>query len=124
MMTTTARDAAMTERLRSLLAQILSLTTTGEVHWERQLGSAHRYARWNNNLLILGPNVPPEDEETPRYLFITPFDSPDCVEVNSNDKELGDTIRALVGAVDAATNDEPPTDTFAITDELLSRLTT
>jgi hypothetical protein len=73
--------------------------------------------------LILGPDVPPDDNRTPRYLLITPFDSPDCIEVNTNDRELGDTVRALVGAVDSAVAGEPQTDPFAVTDELLSRLT-
>lgn len=118
-----ARDSAMTARLRTLFTHILSLTATGELHWERRSGSAHRYSSWNNNLLILGPDVPPDDERTPRYLLITPFDSPDCIEVNSTDRELGDIVRALVGAVDAATAGKPPTDPFAVTDELLSRLT-
>lgn len=118
-----ARDSATTARLRALFAHILSQTTTGELHWERRHGSAHRYSSWNNNLLILGPDVPPDDERTPRYLLITPFDSPACIEVSSNDDELGDTVRALVKAVDAAIADQPPTDPFAITDELLSRLT-
>jgi hypothetical protein len=118
-----ARDPATTERLRALFAQILSLTTTHQLRWERQYGSAHRYSRWNNNLLILGPDAAPDDEQTPRYLLITPFDSPDCIEVNSNDSELGDIVRALVRAVDERVAGEPPTDPFAITDELLSRLT-
>jgi hypothetical protein len=118
-----ARDSATTARLRSLFAHILFLTTTGELRWERRYGSAHRYSSWNNNLLILGPDTAPDDERTPRYLLITPFDSPDCIEVNSNDPELGDTVRALVSAVDAAVADESPTDPFAITDEMLSRLT-
>lgn len=116
-------DSSTTERLRVLLAQITLLTTTGELHWERQLNSAHRYARWNNNLLILGPNVAPDDLKTPRYLFITPFDSPDCIEVNSENAELGAAVLALTHAVEAATASEPPTDPFAVSDELISRLT-
>jgi hypothetical protein len=118
-----AHDSARTERLRALLAQITSLTAAGELRWERQLGSAHRYSRWNNNLLILGPATPLDDQPIPRYLFITPFDSPDCIEVNSDDAELGHAVLALVSAVEAATDGEPPTDPFAVTDELLSRLT-
>lgn len=110
------------ERLRALLAQITALTTTNDIHWERQLNSAHRYARWNNNLLILGPNVPLDQSEVARYLFITPFDSPDCIEVNSSDAELGAAVLALVHAVEAQTHDEPPVDPFAVTDELLQRL--
>lgn len=117
-----ANDSA-TERLRSLLAQITYLTTRGELQWDRQLQSAHRYARWKNNLLILGPDVPPEDSKTPRYLFITPFDSPDCIEINSDHKELGPAVLTLVRAVEASTANKPPTDPFAVSDELLSRLT-
>src|SRR4051812_49079765 len=118
-----APDSARTERLRALLAQITSLTTAGELQWERQSGSAHRYARWNNNLLILGPAAPLDDHTVPRYLFITPFDSPDCIEENSEDAEWGPGVLALVGAVGAATAGESPRDPFAVTDELLSRLT-
>jgi len=112
-----------TERLRSLVAQITYLTTKGEIHWERQLDSAHRYARWNNNLLILGPDVPPADQTTPRYLFITPFDSPDCIEISSDRKDLGAAVLALVRAVESATAQNPPTDPFSITPELIDRLT-
>lgn len=116
-----ANDSA-TERLRSLLAQITYLTTRGELQWDRQLQSAHRYARWKNNLLILGPDVPPEDSKTPRYLFITPFDSPDCIEINSDHKELGSAVLTLVRAVEASTANKPPTDPFAVSDDLLTRL--
>jgi len=116
-----ANDSA-TDRLRSLLAQITYLTTRGELQWDRQLQSAHRYARWKNNLLILGPDVPPEDSKTPRYLFITPFDSPDCIEINSDHQELGSAVLTLVRAVEASTANKPPTDPFAVSDDLLSRL--
>lgn len=112
-----------TERLRSLLAQITYLTTQGELQWDRQLQSAHRYSRWKNNLLILGPDLPPEDSKTPRYLFITPFDSPDCIEINSDHKELGPAVLTLVRAVEVSTANKPPTDPFAVSDELLGRLT-
>lgn len=115
-------DDSATERLRRLIAQITYLTTQGELQWDRQLQSAHRYARWKNNLLILGPDVPPEDSKTPRYLFITPFDSPDCIEINSDHKELGPAVLTLVRAVEASTANKPPTDPFAVSDELLSRL--
>ena len=83
------RDAATTDRLRNLISRIESLTEKGELHWERQVGSAHRFARWNNNLLILGPAAPLSEMSVPRYLMITPFDSPDCIEINSDDAELG-----------------------------------
>jgi hypothetical protein len=115
-------DPATTERLRALLAQLAVLTITKALHWERQVNSAHRYARWNNNLLILGPNTPLKDSDVPRYLFITPFDSPDCIEVNTNDKELGAAVMALVKAVEAQTRTEAPQDPFAVTEELLDRL--
>jgi hypothetical protein len=110
------------ERLHSLVEQITKLTTQGDIHWERQLHSAHRYARWKNNLLILGPDVAPDDQTTPRYLFITPFDSPDCIEINSEHAELGTAVLALVRAVESATANKPPTDPFAVSDELISRL--
>ncbi len=112
-----------TERLRSLLVQITYLTTQGQIQWERQLHSAHRYARWKNNLLILGPSVAPDDQSTPRYLFITPFDSPDCIEINSDQPDLGPAVLTLAGAVESATAGSPPTDPFGITDDLISRLT-
>lgn len=116
-------NPATTERLRTLLAQITALTTTDELHWERQVNSAHRYARWNNNLLILGPDISLDDDrKTPRYLVITPFDSPDYIEVNSKDEELGPAVMALVRAVEALTRGESPTDPFAINEELLDRL--
>jgi len=117
-----ARDSATTERLRNLVAKIQSLTNNGELHWERQVGSAHRYARLNNNLLILGPDAP-ISESVPRYLFITPFDSPDCIEINTNDSELGGAVRKLAEAVDVASANEPPTDPFSIAPEILERLT-
>jgi hypothetical protein len=117
-----ARDPAATNRLATLLAQLVSLTKSGELHWERQVGSAHRYARWKNNLLILGPADPSSDTTLPRYLFITPFDSPACVEVNSSDGDLGSSVMDLVATVEQMSRNEPPTDPFALTDEVLGRL--
>jgi len=117
-----ARDAAAVKKLKALLAQLKSMTMGGGLRWERQVSSAHRYARWNNNLLILGPSAPLSDQNIPRYLFITPFDSPDCIEINSSDEELGHDLMSLVRAVEDASADEMPTDPFAITDELLDRL--
>ena len=116
------RDAATTNRLRNLIAKLQSLTTSGGLRWEKQVGSAHRYARWNNNLLILGPSTPLSDTSVPRYLFVTPFDSPDCIEINSEDAELGSAVIELAQEVENAGKDEPPTDPFAITDQLLERL--
>ena len=116
------RDAKTTERLRSVIAKLESLTESGQLRWERQAGSAHRYARWNNNLVILGPAAPMSEKRIPRYLFITPFDSPDCIEANSNDAELGPAVIQLVQQVEAVSKDEPATDPFAVTDQLLERL--
>ncbi len=117
-----SRDEGTTARLAALVTQLVSLTNNGNLHWERQLGSAHRYARWKNNLLILGP-AEPLDTDVPRYLFITPFDSPTCVEINSSDEELGSTVTQLVHTVEESSKQEPPTDPFAITDDILSSLT-
>jgi hypothetical protein len=116
-----ARDQASIERLTTLLTRLIARTRNGEIHWERQVGSAHRYARWKNNLLILGPAAP-FDDPVPRYLFITPFDSPACVEINSNDDNLGDSLMQLVKEVEESSKHEPPTDPFAITDDILSQL--
>jgi hypothetical protein len=122
-MTKMKRDKATTERLQMLIARITSLTESGELHWERQQGSAHRYARWNNNLLILGP-ADIDDPSVPRYLFITPFDSPACVEANSNDPIFGLAILALFAAVDAATKNQPAVDPFSVNSAILDRLIT
>ena len=116
-------DAATTDRLRSLISRIESQTESGALHWERQVGSAHRYARWNNNLLILGPAAPASELGLPRYLFVTPFDSPDCIEINSTDAELGADVTKLVQAVETASDKEPPTDPFSLSGDLLERLT-
>lgn len=118
-----SRDPNLTERLRTLISQLQELSETRQLHWERQVGSAHRYARWKNNLLILGPTEALSESGVPRYLFITPFDSPTCVEVNSDDVELGAAVMKLVKTVEDLCKDEPATDPFAITDEILARLT-
>ncbi len=119
-----SRDPASTDKLRALISKLKSLTAAAELHWERQLGSAHRYARWNNNLLILGPSAPLSDRSTPRYLFMTPFDSPSCIEINTSDEELGEAVWELVAAVESSTVAEPPTDPFAVNEDFLSRLLT
>lgn len=116
------RNPATTERLRQLIVKLDAQTAGGELHWERQAGSAHRYARFNNNLLILGPASPIGERNVPRYLFITPFDSPDCIEVNSDDAELGSAVMSLVQQVEQASQHEPATDPFAITEQLLERI--
>jgi hypothetical protein len=117
------RDAVTNERLARLLAELTSVTRNGELHWDRQVGSAHRYARWKNHLLILGPSAPLSETKIPRYLFLTPFDSPSCVEINSEDPVLGAALLKLVEFVEAASEHEPPTDPFGLSDEDLSRLT-
>ncbi len=117
-----ARDEGTIARLAALVTQLVSLTNSGDLHWERQLGSAHRYARWKNNLFILGP-AELLDTDVPRYLFITPFDSPSCVEINSSDEDLGSAVMQLVNTVEESSKHEPPTDPFAITDDILSGLT-
>jgi hypothetical protein len=116
------RDAAMTERLRGVISKLESQTKSGAVHWEKQAGSAHRYTQVKNNLVILGPATPLADSEVPRYLFITPFDSPDHIEVNSNDAELGPAILSLAKEVEEVSQHEPAVDPFAVTDQLLERL--
>ena len=116
------RDSETTDRLRRLIDQISSLTENHELLWERQSGSAHRYARLNNNLLILGPATPLSGSKVPRYLFITPFDSPQCIEINSDDTDLGAAVLKLVQQVEALTQNQPATDPFAINDEFLNRL--
>src|SRR6185369_8020037 len=106
------RDPNTTERLRSVIMKLQELTLSGQLHWERQVGSAHRYARWNNNLVILGPAGPISDTKVPRYVFITPFDSPNCIEINSGDAELGSAVQDLVHHVEEASRTEPATDPF------------
>ena len=116
------RNSATTERLRNLISKIEATSKSGDLHWERQTGSAHRYARLNNNLLILGPAARLSESQIPRYLFITPFDSPDCIEVNSDDADLGAAVMELVKTVEDRSQNEPATDPFAVTDQLLERL--
>ena len=115
-------DTEKCERLAKLLTNLQELTRTGALHWERQAGSAHRYARWNNNLLILGPAGSGIDSDRPRYLFITPFNSPTCIEINSNDERLGSEVVNLSSLVEDASSHEPPTDPFALSGDILDRL--
>ena len=116
------RDAATTERLRGVISKLESQTKSGTLHWEKQAGSAHRYAQMNNHLIILGPATPLADSDVPRYLFITPFDSPNHLEVNSNDAELGPAVLSLAKEVEEASRNKPAVDPFAVTDQLLERL--
>ena len=115
-------DSGTADRLRQFIEHISSLTKKGELHWERQVGSAHRYARLDNHLLILGPATPITEKNTPRYLFITPFDSPECIEINSDDVNLGPAVMKLAEQVEAITQHQPATDPFAINTEILNRL--
>jgi len=116
------RDSVTTDRLRRLIDQINSSTENRELQWERQSGSAHRYARLNNHLLILGPATSLSESNVPRYLFITPFDSPQCIEINSDDIDLGGAVLKLVQEVEKITQNQPTTDPFAINVEFLNRL--
>ena len=115
-------DSEAADRLGRFIDHISSLTEKGELHWERQLGSAHRYARLHNHLLILGPATPITEKNIPRYLFITPFDSPQCIEINSDDVKLGPAVMKLAEEVEAITQHQPATDPFAINVEILNRL--
>jgi len=116
------RNAATTEKLQNLITRIQSLTENGDLHWERQVGSAHRYARLNNNLLILGPATALSAAGVPRYLFITPFDSPNHIEINSDDVDLGAAVMKLVRTVEERSGHEPATDPFGITEQMLERI--
>jgi len=116
------RDQGTSDRLSQLLQQLISLTQNGKLHWERQLGSAHRYARWKNNLLILGPAEAPSETKVPRYFFMTPFDSPSCIEINSSDDVLGSALLELIRVVEQMSKQEPPIDPFGISEEELSRI--
>jgi hypothetical protein len=117
-----SRDQGTSDRLSKLLQQLISLTEKGELHWERRLGSAHRYARWKNNLLILGPAESPSETKVPRYLFLTPFDSPSCIEISSSDEVLGRALLELVEVVERMSKKEPPTDPFGLSEEELTRI--
>ena len=113
-----SEDQVLAER-RGILAQLTSLTVNGTLRWERQARSAHRYARWNHNLLILGPTSPLDDHNVPRYLFITPFSSSTGIEITSEDTDLRASLLALVYAVEAATSDQTPRDPFALSEHAL-----
>jgi hypothetical protein len=110
-----AQERALTEK-RELLAQLTFLTANGSLRWERQVHSAHRYARWNNNLLILGPTAPLDDHKIPRYLFLTPLSSPTGIEITSEDRDLSALLLALIHTVEAATFDQTPRDPFALSE--------
>ena|SRR5690349_631664 len=111
-------DQTLKDR-RNLLARLVSLTADGKLRWERQANSAHRYARWNDNLLILGPTSSLEDHDIPRYLFITPLNSPTGMEIHSDDINLRAPLLALVYAVEAATAGQEPRDPFSINQDAM-----
>ena len=116
------RDSETIDRLRCFIERISSLTEKGELHWERQLGSAHRYARLDDHLLILGPAAPITETNIPRYLFVTALDSPECIEINSEDINLGAAVMKVTQEVDLITRNQPAIDPFAINVEFLNRL--
>ncbi|HYW74756.1 MAG TPA: hypothetical protein VE961_27265, partial [Pyrinomonadaceae bacterium] len=58
----------------------------------------------------------------PRYLFITPFDSPNHIEINSDDVDLGAAVMKLVRTVEERSGHEPATDPFGITEQMLERI--
>ena len=97
------RDPVVTEQLRKLLAQITALTACGTLHWMKQVRTAHRYAEWNETVLIIGPGVSDEDQKTPRYVRFSPLFKQQWTEINSIDPELHDDVLALIDAVDAST---------------------
>lgn len=105
---------------KALIAQLTSLTSSGSLKWERQRNSAHRYARWNNSLLILGPTASLDDHKIPRYLFLTPLTSPTGIEITTEDPDLHAPLLALVSAVEAATAHQAPRDPFALGEHALS----
>ena len=114
-----ADEQAVAER-QALLAQLTSLTSGGSLKWERQRNSAHRYARRNNSLLILGPTASLDDHKIPRYLFLTPLTSPTGIEITTEDANLREPLLALVNAVEAATAHQAPRDPFALGEHALS----
>jgi hypothetical protein len=114
-----AHEEAVAER-GALLAQLTSLTSSGSLKWERQRNSAHRYARWNNSLLILGPTASLDDPKIPRYLFLTPLTSPTGIEITTEDPDLRAPLLALLNAVETATAQQAPRDPFALGEHALS----
>ena len=117
-----SRDIATNERLKKLLTQLMNATSDRSLRWVRQRGSAHRYANWHGNLLILGPDQPASQSSMPRYLFITPLDSPACLELSSDDEQLGQQLLQLSALAETASIKDPPTDPFVIDEETLQRL--
>jgi len=115
------RTPALTEQLCLLLAQITTLTASSLLHWEKHAYSSHYYAKWDEVLMILGPDAPLKDHEITRYLHITPLFSLERIEIESDDPDLRVPMLALVYAVEAATvhQHQPLTEPLTLTDELL-----
>ena len=114
-----AHQQAVAER-EALLTQLTLLTSNRSLRWERQRNSAHRYARWNNNLLILGPTASLDDHKVPRYLFLTPLTSPTGIEITTEDPDLRGPLIALINAVETATAHQAARDPFALGEHVLS----
>lgn len=104
---------------RTLLMRLTSLTVNFTLHWERRENTAHRYAQWENHVLILGPITSLDDHAIPRYLSITAFDSPEMTEITTEDPFLRLPLLALIYAVEAATMDQEPRDPFALNQSAL-----
>jgi hypothetical protein len=118
------RETATTERLSTLLDKLRRLTSDGTISWERQSGSSHRYARWKEKLLIIGPHTSVDaSDDRIRYLFLTRIDSPLSLEISSADPDLGEGLTSLIDAVETATAHKPPTDPFAVNAAILEELT-
>ena len=111
-------DLRLIERQHQLLTKITSLTAEGNIHWERQKGSSHRFANWDEVLLILGPGESSPNDKAFHYLHITPLFSLKWLEINTNDPKLHDSLLQLRAAVEEGTKDQLPTDPFALTDDL------
>ncbi len=111
-------DSRLIEQQRQLLIQLTALTAKGSLHWEKQKGSSHRFANWDEVLLILGPGEPLPNNKTFHYLHITPLFSSKWLEINSNAPKLHDLLLQLRAAVEEATKDQSATDPFALTSDL------
>ena len=98
------RDPVVTEQLRKLLAQITRRSRRPALFTGRnKFARRHRYAEWNETVLIIGPGVSDEDQKTPRYVRFSPLFKQQWTEINSIDPELHDDVLALIDAVEAST---------------------
>ena len=114
-----ARDKATTEKLRTLLIELRSATSKGNLHWEHQRNSDRRYSKWKGNMLVIGPHTLAGKGPKQWYLFITPLASHETTEIHSHDAELGDDFLALMQAVDLASVGDPQIDPFDASSESL-----